>query len=179
MRLSRFLPARARMNASIATGALLLCGSACAPSPLRAQTVQFAGGKPAVDVGTANLCHTGATETGCSVTTTLTYRVTGAGTLGEPRVLTLGTGNLDFTLVAQGTTCQGAVTAGQTCTVAVKFAPRFVGGRRGGVRMVDSTGGTLASTSLYGAGRGPQVEFDLNRLRRRGSPSHLMGPETF
>lgn len=162
MRVFRELPCFSQSHALESALLLVGCGMLFAPVTVRAQAVTYAGGKPSVNVGTATLCHPGATDSGCFVTKTLTYNVTATGTLGQPRVLTLGTGDLDFTLVSAGTTCQGPVTAGQTCTVAVKFAPRFVGGRRGGVRMVDSSGKTLTSTMVYGVGKGAQAAFDLN-----------------
>ncbi len=161
---------RARLAPPVCNNSLSLIGMAmlfgstfsAAPVRLSAQAVSYAGGKPSVGVGDAILCHPGATGAGCFVTATLTYSVTAAGTLGEPKVLTLGSPDLDFTEVVQGTTCRGVVIAGRTCTVAVKFAPRFVGGRRGGIRIVDGAGKTLTSTFLYGTGRGSQVAFDLN-----------------
>ncbi len=139
----------------------------CCVAPLRAQTLVFSGAQPSVDFGNVNLCRAGATTPApCSEVVPLTYNVTAGGTLGTPKVLTLGSPNLDFTLAA-GTTCTGAVTAGATCVVNVKFAPRFAGGREGGVLIIDATGNVLATTFLRGSGQGPQIEFDPTNIPLR------------
>lgn len=80
------------------------------PIALPAQSVTFGGPGPSVNFGNVNLCAVGhTTPAPCSETLTLTYNVTAGGTLGTPKVLTLGAPNLDFTL-ASGPTCTGSVT---------------------------------------------------------------------
>jgi sugar lactone lactonase YvrE len=111
-----------------------------------------------VNFGSANVCPTGQTTPApCTQTLTLTYDVTTSGTLKTPSVLTTGQANLDFTLGS--TTCTGAVTAGQTCTVQVKFAPLTPGVRSGAVAVLDNAGKTLVSNSIYGAGIAPAVAY--------------------
>jgi hypothetical protein len=135
-------------------GGLLLC---LVPAGLSAQTVSYSG--TAVNFGSVNICAAGQTTPApCSKTLTLNFTVTASGTLGTPSVLTLGAPNLDFTL-ASGSTCTGAVTKGNSCTVNVKFAPRFAGLRRGGVEVVDGSGNVLADVPVYGIGNGPQMTF--------------------
>src|SRR5271163_616416 len=102
--------------------AVLVCVS---PAAVSAQSVTFAGTSPSVNFGKANLCPAGqTTPPPCSEAMTLTYNVTAGGTLGTPKVVTQGAPDLDFTL-ASSSTCAGAVTTGTTCTVNVKFAPKF------------------------------------------------------
>ncbi len=88
----------------------------------------------------------------------VSFTVPASATLGTPKVLTLGAPNLDFTL-ASGSTCVGAITEGATCSVNVTFAPRFAGGRKGGVEIVDGSGNVLADAPVYGIGSGPQMTF--------------------
>ena len=54
-----------------------------------------------------------------------------------------------------GSTCAGAVTAGQTCTVNVAFTPRYPGQRMGAVNLLDSSGTLLATAYISGTGTGP------------------------
>ena len=99
----------------------------------------------------------------CKKTLAVNFTVLQAVLLGTPNVLTLGATNLDFTL-ATGSTCVGAVTEGSTCAVNVTFAPRFAGGRKGGVEVVDASGNVLADVPVYGIGSGPQVTFQPGKL---------------
>jgi hypothetical protein len=129
-----------------------------------AQVVTFTGSQ-AVNFGSVNVCPSGqSTPAPCSKTLTLTYNVTGSGTLGTPQVLTTGAPGLDFTL-ASGSTCTGSVTVGNTCTVNVAFAPLGTGLRKGGVEIVDGSGNVLANTYIYGSGVGPAIGFDPPMLR--------------
>ena len=85
------------------------------------------------------------------------FTIDTAGTLpalSNANVLTQGTPGLDFTL-GSGSTCTGAVTAGQTCTVNVAFTPQFPGQRLGAVNLYDSTGTNVIATALIsGTGTG-------------------------
>jgi hypothetical protein len=138
--------------------AALLC---IAPAALSAQTVTFAGTAP-VNFGNVNLCAPGATSPApCSKTLTLTYNVTGSGTLGAIKVVTGGASNLDFTL-ASGSTCTGAVTEGATCVVNVEFVPKYAGYRPGAVQIKDESGKVLATTPIVGFGAGAQIGFSYS-----------------
>jgi sugar lactone lactonase YvrE len=113
----------------------------------------------AANLGAVNLCAAGQTTPApCVQTATLNYSVTAAGALGTISALTLGAPNLDFTL-APGSTCQGSVTAGTSCTVNVQFVPKFAGTRSGAVQITNSSGAVVGSTPVYGAGNGPQAAF--------------------
>jgi hypothetical protein len=141
---------------------ILIAGALAWLSPLAmsAQSVTFTGASPSVNFGKVNLCPAGQTTTPpCSEAMTLTYNVTEGGTLGTPKVLTQGAPNLDFTL-ASGSSCTGSVTASTTCTVNVKFTPRFPGSRPGGVQITGESGNVLATTLIYGLGVGPQIGFN-------------------
>ncbi len=140
---------------------LLLVGSILpAWSPSYGQTVTYSGPQPSLNFGSVNVCPAGqAFPEPCSETMTLDYQVSESGTLGNIRVLTGGAPNLDFTL-AGDSTCTGAVAAGSTCAVRVRFAPRFPGARNGAVQLTDGSGTTVATTMIYGVGAGPQIAFD-------------------
>jgi streptogramin lyase len=124
--------------------------------------VTFAGTSPAVNFGSVNVCPPNQTNPApCSQTLTLTYNVTGTGsvTLGTPQALTLGAPNLDFTVASD--TCSGAVESGTTCVVKVTFAPIAPGLRRGAVALQDASGNRLVTTDIYGTGTGPAIASAL------------------
>ena len=105
-----------------------------------------------VNFGSVNVCAPGQTTPApCNETLTLTYNVTASGTLRTPEVLTDGAPNLDFTR-ASGSTCTGAVTAGATCIVNVKFTPLVAGERDGTVQITDGGGNVLTTTAISGYG---------------------------
>ncbi len=156
---ANFLPSPSLALTLVHNSFILLAGALVCLSPLAlsAQSVSFAG--TAVNFGSVNICPAGQTTPApCSATMTLTFTVTASGTLGTPKVLTLGAPNLDFTL-APGSTCVGSVTEGNSCTVNVTFAPRFAGQRLGGVEIVGGSDNLLADVPVYGTGSGPQVTF--------------------
>ena len=121
-----------------------------------------------VNFGSVNVCPGGIGTAPCSQTATLNYSVRDQETLGTPKVLTEGAANLDFTL-ASGSTCTGSVTAGQSCTVNVTFAPKYPGLRQGAVEIVDGSGNILATTYVYGIGVGPEIAFDPGTQTTVGS----------
>ena len=79
-------------------------------------------------------------------------------TLSNANVLTQGGSGLDFTL-GTNSTCTGAVTAGQTCTVNVAFTPQYPGQRLGAVNLINSFGTVIATAYISGTGTGPLVTF--------------------
>src|ERR1700676_1468229 len=104
------------------------------------QMVTFA--RSPVDFGNINNCQGAKTTPApCSASMTLNYKVTANGTLGTPRVLTLGAFGGDFSPVSN--TCKGSMTAGSTCVVQVKFAPGFAGLRPGAVEIIDGSGNVV------------------------------------
>ena len=84
-------------------------------------------------------------------------------TIAAPPVLTQGGSGLDFNDAGSGScTTNGtshAYAARDTCTVDVKFSPKFAGARYGGVQLTDSSGNVIATAYLQGTGTGPQVYF--------------------
>ena len=109
--------------------------------------------------GSANVCAPGKTSPApCGKTVTVAYLAATATTLGTPVVVTQGAPNLDFTLAS--TTCTGPIAAGATCTVTVKFTPKFPGMRAGGVQIVDNTGAVLATFNIQGSGTSSQIAFN-------------------
>ena len=94
----------------------------------------------------------------CSQSLTLGYSVESDTTFGaSPNVVTQGTPNLDFTLGS--TTCTGTITAGNSCTVTVTFAPLAPGLRVGAVQLTNNSGSLLATTMIHGIGQGPAIAF--------------------
>ena len=109
--------------------------------------------------GNVNVCPIGQTTPApCSSTLTLTYNLAATTTLGATQVVTQGVGGLDFSL-ASGSTCTGTITAGNSCTVNVNFAPLAPGLRRGAVSLYDNLGNLVATTPIYGVGQAPETAF--------------------
>ena len=104
----------------------------------------------------------GSVALGSSATAMVTVDIPFAGTLGTVAVLTQGAPNLEFTNNGGGSCTVGtAYTAGETCTVAVKFSPTHTGTRAGAVVLENSTG-VLATAYLLGSGgavSGPLANF--------------------
>jgi len=87
-----------------------------------------------------------------------------AGTPSGWAVYTQGATGLDFTEVPVSSTCSTTTSylAGETCSVAVRFAPRAAGLRMGAVQLLDSGGNVIATARLTGIGSAPQVVFPGN-----------------
>ncbi len=109
--------------------------------------------------GNANVCPSGqTTPVPCSSTIPVTFNFTQDTTIGSIQVVTQGATGLDFTR-ANGGNCSGTITAGNSCTVNVTFAPRAPGLRLGAVNILDSSQKVLATKLIYGIGQGPAVAF--------------------
>jgi hypothetical protein len=109
--------------------------------------------------GNVNVCPVGLTTPApCSSTFTLTYTMAADTTIGSVKVVTQGTAGLDFKL-GTGSTCTGTISAGNSCTVNVTFAPLAPGLRMGAVELFDNSGNQLASSLIYGVGQGPAIAF--------------------
>jgi large repetitive protein len=90
----------------------------------------------------------------------VTFTFDTGGTLGSASVITMGNTSMDFQDAGGGTcTANTVYSAGQTCTVNVKFAPTFPGQRNGSVELLNTTGTAFASGPLQGVGIGPQATF--------------------
>ena len=136
-------------------------------SLLRGQIVTYTGSP--VDFGNINVCQGAKTAPApCSKTITLNYKVTANGTLGTPRVLTLGAFGGEFTPVSS--TCKGTMSAGSTCVVQVKFAPGFAGLRPGAVEITDGRGNVVTTTLIPCAHHQPAqwASFPCAAELRRG-----------
>lgn len=114
-----------------------------------------------VKFANANVCPTGKTSPApCSQTLAINYNVTTSGTVASARALTQGTPGLDFTVASN--TCKGQLTAGSSCTLNVKFAPKAPGLLMGAAQLLNGSGTTptiLATTFISGEGQGPAVAF--------------------
>jgi sugar lactone lactonase YvrE len=134
-------------------------GAAFAVILLAASTLAaHAQGPGLTFAGTAPV-NLGSSKVGSAATpVTITYNVTGSGTIGLVAVLTGGAPKLDFTL-DPSSTCKGAVTQGNTCTVVVDFTPKYAGQRLGAVQIFDADKNFLVTTNIYGTGTGPQITF--------------------
>jgi hypothetical protein len=105
----------------------------------------------------------GSEPVGSSTSQNVTFTFTGAGSIGTPLVVTQGATGLDFTDAGAGTCNTNgtsyAYSIGNTCTVAVTFAPLQPGLRYGAVLLKDPSGNVLATAYLTGTGTGAQVLF--------------------
>ena len=105
--------------------------------------------------GNVNVCPAGQTTPApCNSTITTELLAAAATTFGATQVVTQGASGLDFTL-GSGGTCTGAIAAGSSCTVNVKFAPLAPGSRMGAVKLFDNTGNPVATAPVYGIGQAP------------------------
>src|SRR5271165_2308171 len=120
----------------------------------------------------ANLGAVSVCSSNCGATTTLTYAVTASGSLGHIKVLTQGSNStsLDFSL-AGGSNCPLSEMAGSTCTINVRFSPRYPGLRTGVLQITRADGTLAASTMLYGVAQGPQIAFDRGTSKNVASLS--------
>jgi hypothetical protein len=104
----------------------------------------------------------GSVAIGSTTTATVTVKFSTAETLGKISVRSGGAENLDFTAGTGGSCTTGTTYAvGDTCTVTVKFSPKYAGTRPGAVVLEDSTtaGNTLGTAYLQGNGIASQIAF--------------------
>ena len=107
--------------------------------------------------GNANVCPTGQTSPApCSSTLPVTFNFAASTTIGSVKVVTQGVTGLDFTQTS-GSTCTGTISADNSCTVNVKFAPLAPGLRLGAVQIFDNSGNLLVTRLVYGIGQGPAI----------------------
>ena len=107
----------------------------------------------------ANVCPSGQTTPApCSNALPVTFNFAATTTIGSVQVVTQGVTGLDFQL-GSGSTCNGTIAAGNSCTVNVNFAPLAPGLRMGAVNLLDGSGNVLATRMIYGIGQGPAVAF--------------------
>lgn len=97
-------------------------------------------------------------------------------------VLTQGASGLDFTDAETGTCYTNGTSytysAGDTCTVVVKFKPTLPGQRLGAVQLLNSSGtAVIATENVYGTGTGPMVTFPSNRTVNTVGSGLFSGPQ--
>ncbi len=110
-------------------------------------------------LGNVNVCPSGQlTPAPCNSTVTLSYHAAASMNFGATQVVTQGATGLDFSL-GSGSTCTGAVAAGNSCVVNVSFAPLAPGLRMGAVNLFDNGGNPIATTQISGVGQGPEIAF--------------------
>jgi len=92
-----------------------------------------------------------------------------AGTASAAKVLTRGAAGLDFTDAGTGS-CEGDTTysAGDVCTVDVRFTPTAPGPRYGAVELIDGSGNLLATGYVQGTGVGPRVNVMPGQQSTKG-----------
>jgi len=102
----------------------------------------------------------GSTVGSQAATASLIFTFDYPGTLGSTAVVTQGAKGLDFTDSGAGTCTAGtAYDAGASCTVGVRFLPRFAGPRYGAAILYDTAGNAIATGYAQGTGNGPQINF--------------------
>jgi 6-phosphogluconolactonase (cycloisomerase 2 family) len=123
----------------------------------------------AVNFGNVNICTGGqTTPPPCSQTLTLNYNINADITFGSNiKAVTQGAPNLDFTL--SSTTCAGMISAGNSCTVNILFAPLAPGLRMGAAQLMDSSSNLLVTTFVHGLGQGPAIAFGSGTQTTVGS----------
>jgi hypothetical protein len=114
---------------------------------------------PSQNFGSINVCQSGAPAP-CSNTLALKYNFPTTTTIGSILVVTQGATNLDFTQ-ANGGNCAGTISAGNSCTLDVTFAPTAPGLRMGAVELFDSNSPSnlLVTTPIYGVGQAPETAY--------------------
>ena len=104
--------------------------------------------------------HLGRVNVGASKTEPVEVSFTDQTTLGKIGVFTGSLTNADFIDAGTGSCKTGlVVAAGQTCTLVVKFSPRYAGVRHGAFVIANNVGGTAVSGYLQGTGVGPYATF--------------------
>ena len=126
------------------------------------------------DFASANVCPSGqTTPTPCSSPLPVGFNMTADTTIASIQVVTQGVTNLDFTL-GSDSTCTGLITADNSCTVNVTFAPLAPGLRMGAVNLLDSGGHVLATKLIYGNGQGPAAVFSPLTTYVEGTGSYTL-----
>ncbi len=91
---------------------------------------------------------------------TITVPITSNGTLSGITVGTQGLSGYDFSLATGGSCSTGlSYVAGQSCTVAVRFAPAAPGVRQGAIVLKSGSGQVMGRVLLSGTGSGPLVAW--------------------
>ena len=93
----------------------------------------------------------------------VTFTFQTVGSIGRPIVVTEGAIGMDFTDLRDGTCNTNGSSydyaVSESCTVDVKFLPRYPGIRMGAVLLEDGLGNILATAYVNGSGTGPMINF--------------------
>jgi hypothetical protein len=103
-------------------------------------------GTPAVSLSPSSLTFSRRTVGTTSSSQSVTLKNTGTATLSITSIATSG----DF---SQTNTCGSSRTAGQSCTISVRFKPTATGTRTGSLTVTDNASGSPHKVSLTGTGR--------------------------
>ncbi len=120
-----------------------------------------------ISTAAVNMGTVAAGATSGAQTLQFTFTGTDNTAIRAPLVVTQGAAGLDFVDAGTGT-CTTTNGSGNpygpedTCTVDVKFKPKYAGVRYGAVKLLDTSGTVLATGYVYGAGSGPQLDFGLS-----------------
>ncbi len=96
---------------------------------------------------------------------TVTVTMTAVGTPSDPKAVTQGIANQDFSIT--GGTCpldQPVTVVGQTCTADVVFGPKYPGLRAGAVLIMSTSGTLLGSALIAGVATGSLAVLDPGRI---------------
>jgi hypothetical protein len=155
----------ARMKcAELLAGLGMVCACALGAG---AQTAQFSAN--------ANFGSVAIGQTAAAVTLTATFSA--AATIGAPQALEMGAAGQDYAV--SGGTCKAgqSYAAGNSCTVAVTFAPMYAGTRNGAVVLQDQLGNTVGTAYLQGIGTGPQAGFQVQPSSITSFPGNVVYPD--
>ncbi len=86
---------------------------------------------------------------------TVTFTIHGSVIVGGWSALTEGAPNLEFQYAHNGSCTITEYNDGDTCTLAVDFAPLYPGQRNGALELLDANGNILGTALLTGTGTGP------------------------
>ena len=95
----------------------------------------------------------------------VTVTVTASGTAAAPQALTQGVPGADFQVGVGGSCAAGSTyNAGDQCTVATVFAPKYPGTRSGAVMLKSTDGRLMGSRALSGVGSGSLATLVVGRI---------------
>jgi sugar lactone lactonase YvrE len=108
---------------------------------------------------------------GAALSETATVTIQSPGNLASVQVVTQGVTDLDFTASGVNTCISGSYVQGETCTIAVNFAPKYPGLRRGAILLVADDNHVMATQYLSAVGTGAlsvMVPGQINTLAGDG-----------
>jgi hypothetical protein len=153
-----------KVSAKLLAGLGMVCALATGAG---AQTAQFSAN--------ANFGSVALGTTSPAVTLTATFSA--AETIVAPQALAMGATGMDYAVSGGSCKAGQSYAAGNTCTVAVTFAPMYPGPRNGAVVLQDQSGNTLGTAYLQGIGTGPQAGFQVQPGSITSFPGNVIFPD--